>query len=523
MTKEAVRNVSTTTTGKRPVLSYEKKNGWFIVNPYIVAGVFGMSFALSWFFGILTTADFVSYKDADVFALELFHIIFAATLVISYSVVWRMSDWFQNHRGTLLAFALVFGSVTLWGSSLFSGYMPWALARVVLTGIGVASLIVLWGEFLCVILGQKVRIALASSLALSFFWYLMLGATASEITPYMVAVLGLISALTYFSLKLTFSLMDDMPSVPAVESDSRMRIARESSVLTFIASLAQGFALYWLLYIDVSTSTISFFIGGLALLMFTFIVADTSKYFFFKESSVRLLFLPILGACILSLFFLPVELWVWPCAAAFIFSLLPYSTALFATCEHIVRCHLSALRIFGFGRRFAAEGLLVGLVLGWFAFSSNMFGDRTLSFWVVVVVMALIIISTTISTSSYYPGEECPEEAKPGVLRIGSNGAIVSDHGSSRNVDTGRKYFQLKCDAVAQQYGLSKRQAEVLHLLAKGRNAEYIQRQLVISQHTAKAHIYNIYQKTGSHSRQDLMDLVENTIVDEDGPSNSKR
>ena len=50
-------------------------------------------------------------------------------------------------------------------------------------------------------------------------------------------------------------------------------------------------------------------------------------------------------------------------------------------------------------------------------------------------------------------------------------------------------------------------------MLAKGRNADYITEKLVISSHTAKAHIYNIYQKTGVHSRQELMDLVENTDV----------
>ncbi|WP_442904226.1 helix-turn-helix transcriptional regulator [Gordonibacter sp.] len=40
---------------------------------------------------------------------------------------------------------------------------------------------------------------------------------------------------------------------------------------------------------------------------------------------------------------------------------------------------------------------------------------------------------------------------------------------------------------------------------------------LIISSHTAKAHIYNIYQKTGVHSRQELMDLVEDTDVADAG------
>ena len=58
--------------------------------------------------------------------------------------------------------------------------------------------------------------------------------------------------------------------------------------------------------------------------------------------------------------------------------------------------------------------------------------------------------------------------------------------------------------------------AEVLGMLARGRGAEYITEKLVISPHTAKAHTYNIYLKLDVHSRQELMDLVEDTVVPEE-------
>ncbi|MEG0461501.1 response regulator transcription factor, partial [Gordonibacter sp.] len=77
--------------------------------------------------------------------------------------------------------------------------------------------------------------------------------------------------------------------------------------------------------------------------------------------------------------------------------------------------------------------------------------------------------------------------------------------------------FHIRCEIVAKRYGLSNRQREVLGMLAKGRNADYITEKLIISSHTAKAHIYNIYQKTGVHSRQELMDLVEDTDVADAG------
>ena len=65
------------------------------------------------------------------------------------------------------------------------------------------------------------------------------------------------------------------------------------------------------------------------------------------------------------------------------------------------------------------------------------------------------------------------------------------------------------CAAVAEQYSLTPRESEVFMCLARGRNAEYIANQLMVSPATVKSHIYHIYQKLGVNSQQRLMDLVE--------------
>ena len=46
-------------------------------------------------------------------------------------------------------------------------------------------------------------------------------------------------------------------------------------------------------------------------------------------------------------------------------------------------------------------------------------------------------------------------------------------------------------------------------LLAKGRNAAYVQKELVISEGTVRTHMRNIYRKLDVHSQQELMDLVD--------------
>lgn len=69
--------------------------------------------------------------------------------------------------------------------------------------------------------------------------------------------------------------------------------------------------------------------------------------------------------------------------------------------------------------------------------------------------------------------------------------------------------YMAKCMRLADLYQLSPREGEILCYLARGRNAKHIAEELVISEHTAKSHIYRIYNKMNVHSRQDLIDLVE--------------
>ena len=65
------------------------------------------------------------------------------------------------------------------------------------------------------------------------------------------------------------------------------------------------------------------------------------------------------------------------------------------------------------------------------------------------------------------------------------------------------------CAAIAKKCSLTKREAQVLEYLARGRNAKHIQDELCVSFSTAKTHIYHIYQKLNVNSQQQLIDLVE--------------
>lgn len=69
--------------------------------------------------------------------------------------------------------------------------------------------------------------------------------------------------------------------------------------------------------------------------------------------------------------------------------------------------------------------------------------------------------------------------------------------------------FKTQCNQVVKRFSMSERESEVFALIAKGRSARRIAEELNISIATVNSHVYHIYQKTGVHSNQELIDLIE--------------
>lgn len=67
--------------------------------------------------------------------------------------------------------------------------------------------------------------------------------------------------------------------------------------------------------------------------------------------------------------------------------------------------------------------------------------------------------------------------------------------------------------ALAETYGLTARETEVMTLLMKGRNEPFISEALFISPSTTHSHVSHIYAKIGVHSRQELLDVAERSAL----------
>ncbi len=63
-------------------------------------------------------------------------------------------------------------------------------------------------------------------------------------------------------------------------------------------------------------------------------------------------------------------------------------------------------------------------------------------------------------------------------------------------------------DSLVREYGISKREREIMGLILQGKSNQEIEEMLFISFSTVKNHVYNLFQKLGVKSRGQLVHLV---------------
>lgn len=161
------------------------------------------------------------------------------------------------------------------------------------------------------------------------------------------------------------------------------------------------------------------------------------------------------------------------------------------------RFRLSALLVFGLGRSFLVLGTFGGTLAGQSIFNTRgllALGDATGA----IIIMGALVIGYCL-----LPREK---DIKVMVIPDGQE----DDEPVEKN---NRGRFAKSCEKIAATYLLSKRETEILYLLAKGRNAAYIQAELFISEGTVKTHIWRIYKKLGIHTQQDLIDMIDEEIA----------
>jgi DNA-binding NarL/FixJ family response regulator len=101
-------------------------------------------------------------------------------------------------------------------------------------------------------------------------------------------------------------------------------------------------------------------------------------------------------------------------------------------------------------------------------------------------------------------------QSYPMVKELDSGSVVGQDFDDDKDPPSaGRAFWRTRLNVIADRYDLSPRQREVMELLIRGRDTNYIMEHFVISRATVKTHVYNLYKKLAVHSRQELLDLIE--------------
>ena len=150
----------------------------------------------------------------------------------------------------------------------------------------------------------------------------------------------------------------------------------------------------------------------------------------------------------------------------------------------------AALAILSWGRGMTALGSVIGAGLGVAAVRAADPGTAP--------VVSSLLVFLTVAAALLLLDRDGFARAIDGVA------PVVEEAPDLPEPDLGAR-----CDKIASERGLTRREAEVFGMLARGRDRAYIEGELTVSRNTVKAHVKHIYAKLGVHSHQELLDLVE--------------
>lgn len=172
-----------------------------------------------------------------------------------------------------------------------------------------------------------------------------------------------------------------------------------------------------------------------------------------------------------------------------------------------------------FARPIVYLGMTSGLLLGRFIVGAVPEASSATALLIICGVAVIAMVVTTLLPLYRFEGDKkasedgertsAPGKEKQPAVVVSLSSFPTETFDTSLQTEKRESPWRNACRAIAKWYQLSPRETEIFMLVAKGRNADYIQQELTISTHTAKTHIANIYHKLDVHSMQEVLDLVE--------------
>lgn len=447
----------------------------------------------------------------------------------------------------LIAIAVVVGlatGATYISSSWGAGANLYLISSAALTGVGTSFIVLRFGVVYSKVPAREAAMYTAASFVFAAMIYFMAVGLPDPVSIVFTAFLPILAVASTLT-NAEWSSEDEKPR-PEGPSSLRgffVRLLVAVAVFSVVVGVSRGFSM--------PHSSISSLNDDGALIIFCTAIVAAVLFAVIgllrRQFDVSRLYYPIIivvAACILVTplvggtgFGGQFVTAAYNCFMLVIWCLLAYVA--YSSC-------LSPILVFGLGRGASALGTTLGWLGGLEIVRSQ--GDGSLSLEVISVAMvfALLVVSMLVLNDRLIGDALRPEGGPRGcgadvvsakratmvfeesgndegdVARDGEDGRSdgpghgedgdsFSDAALDDAAEEGRRpgHYRVRCDAVAERYGLSPRERDVFELLVRGRSIDYIAQNLTISFNTAKSHIRHIYVKADVHSRQELIDLID--------------
>ena len=167
----------------------------------------------------------------------------------------------------------------------------------------------------------------------------------------------------------------------------------------------------------------------------------------------------------------------------------------------VYQTKLPAFILYGASEAVIGFASLLGIVIGFF-FSGFI---ETSS----VAIMALALVAVYLLSTIVLFILKDRTIAGYTVDQPGDGVAVgKAGYAAGEQAPTNEDGFDERCRMLSDQAQLTPRESDILRCLAQGRSTQYMAEKFTVSENTVKSHVKNVYQKLGVHSKQDVIDIV---------------
>jgi DNA-binding CsgD family transcriptional regulator len=449
----------------------------------------GLGFWQAWWMLCLCTPTVLPFAYSAVFPINPVLIVLCLS-ALGYLALVVMSRWFSPFlsKPYFLVAAAVFSCLgTFVMGALAAGWLgealvaPYIIATVV-TSLGNACLLIMWGELWSTLATGRVGRFLYVSYAFAFVLFFSINALPGLVRVVTVALLPAISTFILHNAQ-----REPRREPAAIMFDMEPVSIPQLLVYLLMMSLAYGFSQSMLNVVsptpDISSAIFVFAGVGIAALALNIFITQPPIEAF-------TLYRPILPALSIGLILIV----VLPSHLAFVGGGLAVIAAysldmlmMLVSTDVSFRGRIPVALTFGLSIFVARMGTLFGTVVSFETFSLS--SDPQEFARLILLLCAIVVI--LVGTLLFPPGD------------------LQKLYRPRTPATTKTEPLKEKCERLGTMCGLTSRELEVLELLASGRSVPYICEELVIAKGTAKHHVSSIYRKLGVFDRQGLHDVME--------------